>query len=134
MKGQDKPAGAADCAAGRKRGSKRSRAVRGRKSEVQGRHRNTAARPRAAGPPDRAGDAERGAAQARAEVEAGLKQYTDLYDFAPVGYFTLDRDGTIRQVNLTGARLLGVERSRLVGRRFGLFVSARQTVPPSTPS
>ncbi|MFH0871337.1 MAG: PAS domain-containing protein, partial [bacterium] len=60
----------------------------------------------------------------RAQVEALLAQYTDLYDFAPVGYFTLDRDGTIRQVNLTGARLLGVERSGLVNRRFGLFVSA----------
>ena len=62
--------------------------------------------------------------QTRAEVEAILGQYTDLYDFAPVGYFTLDRDGTIGQVNLTGARLLGVERSGLVNRRFGLFVSA----------
>jgi len=62
--------------------------------------------------------------QARAEVEAILGQYTDLYDFAPVGYFTLGRDGAIRRVNLTGARLLGVERSGLVNRRFGLFVSA----------
>ena len=61
--------------------------------------------------------------QARAEVEAGLKRYTDLYDFAPVGYLTLARDGAIRQVNLTGARLLGMERSRLVNRRLGLFVS-----------
>lgn len=49
--------------------------------------------------------------------------YTDLYDFAPVGYFTLDRDGTIRRANLAGARLLGLERKRLVERRFGLFVS-----------
>ena len=61
--------------------------------------------------------------KARAEVEAGLERYTDLYDFAPVGYLMLDHDGTIRQVNLTGARLLGVERSQLVNRRFGLFVS-----------
>jgi PAS domain S-box-containing protein len=61
--------------------------------------------------------------QARREVQTGLEQYTDLYDFAPVGYFTLTHDGTIRQVNLTGARLLGVERARLVNRRFGLFVS-----------
>ena len=60
---------------------------------------------------------------ARAEVEAGLKRYTDLYDFAPVGYFTFGCDGEIHQVNLAGARLLGVERSRLVGRRFGLWVS-----------
>jgi len=61
--------------------------------------------------------------QARVEVEAGLQQHVDLYDFAPVGYFTLDRDGVIRQVNLTGAGLLGLDRSHLVGARFGLFVS-----------
>ncbi len=61
--------------------------------------------------------------QSRAEVEAGLTRYTELYDFAPVGYFTLGRGDEIRQVNLTGARLLGVERARLVGGRFGLFVS-----------
>ena len=62
--------------------------------------------------------------QARDEVETALEKYTDLYDFAPVGYFTLDRDGIIRAVNLTGASLLGIERSRLIGRRFGLFVAA----------
>ena len=60
---------------------------------------------------------------AQAETEAVLGKYTDLYEFAPVGYFTLGRDGTIRQVNLTGARLLGVERSSLVNRRFGFLVS-----------
>lgn len=61
--------------------------------------------------------------RSRAEVEALLHQYTDLYDFAPVGYFTLGRDGTIRRVNLTGAQLIGLERVELTGRRFGLFVS-----------
>ena len=60
---------------------------------------------------------------ARAELECALKKYTDLYDFAPVGYVTLDRDGAIRQVNLTGARLLGLERARLQGQHFGLFVA-----------
>jgi PAS domain S-box-containing protein len=60
--------------------------------------------------------------RSRAEVEAGLERYTELYDFAPVGYLTLGRDGAIRQVNLTGAGLLGVERARLVGRRLGVFV------------
>jgi len=58
------------------------------------------------------------------EVETGLERYTELYDFAPVGFLTLNNDGVILQVNLTGARLLGVERTRLVNRRFGLFVSA----------
>ena len=62
--------------------------------------------------------------RSRSEVEALLRQYTDLYDFTQVGYFTLARDGRICQVNLTGARLLGVERARLVNRRFGHYVSA----------
>jgi len=61
--------------------------------------------------------------QAHAKAEALLAQYTGLYDFAPTGYLTLDREGTIRQLNLTGARLLGLERARLVNRRFGQFVA-----------
>ena len=60
---------------------------------------------------------------ARDELETALEKYTDLYDFAPVGYFTLDRNGTIRAANLTGTTLLGIDRSRLIGRRFGQFVS-----------
>jgi PAS domain S-box-containing protein len=60
--------------------------------------------------------------RSRVEVEAGLERYTELYDFAPVGYMTLGRDGAIRQVNLTGTRLLGVERGRLPGRRFGVLI------------
>ena len=62
--------------------------------------------------------------QARDEVEALLEKFTDLYDFAPVGYFTLDGDGGINSVNLSGAVLLGVERANLLGRRFGSFLAA----------
>src|SRR5476649_1368248 len=40
--------------------------------------------------------------RARDEREASLENYTDLYDFAPVGYFTLTAAGVINQVNLTG--------------------------------
>lgn len=65
---------------------------------------------------------------ARAQLEALLERYTDLYDFAPVGYVTLGRDGAIRQINLTGARLLGLERGRLQGRRVGLFVGQSERV------
>jgi diguanylate cyclase (GGDEF)-like protein/PAS domain S-box-containing protein len=64
-------------------------------------------------------------AQAQAEAERIYGQYTDLYDFAPVGYFTLGSDGTIRQVNLAGANLLGVERVSLLNRQLGLFVSEK---------
>ncbi|MDA8430965.1 MAG: PAS domain S-box protein [Geobacteraceae bacterium] len=62
--------------------------------------------------------------QARNEVEKALETYTDLYDFAPVGYFTLTRDSVITAANLTAATLLKVERSRLIGRRFGQFLTA----------
>jgi diguanylate cyclase (GGDEF)-like protein/PAS domain S-box-containing protein len=58
---------------------------------------------------------------ARAEAEAASAHYMELYDLAPIGYFTLGREGNILQVNLTGARLLSKERSRLVGRRFDQF-------------
>jgi PAS domain S-box-containing protein len=61
--------------------------------------------------------------QARDELETALEQFTNLYDYAPVGYFTLDRSGTISRVNLTATALVGVERSRLVGRRLGHFVT-----------
>jgi len=58
----------------------------------------------------------------KANVDVGLEKFTDLYDFAPVGYFTLTADGTIQQVNLTGTSMVGVQRSRLVGKRFGLLI------------
>jgi len=60
--------------------------------------------------------------QARDKVENLLEKYTNLYEFAPMGYFTLSREGTICSVNLTGANLLGVERIQLNGRRFAHFV------------
>jgi PAS domain S-box-containing protein len=61
--------------------------------------------------------------QSRDEVETALEKYTDLYDFAPVGYVTLDHDGAVRAVNLTCAGLLRIERSRLLGRHFEQLVA-----------
>jgi PAS domain S-box-containing protein len=60
---------------------------------------------------------------ARQEIEAGLRRYTELFDFAPIGYFVVARDGSIRETNLAGARLLGTERPRLIGRPFVQFVA-----------
>jgi len=59
---------------------------------------------------------------ARDKVETLLETYLDLYDFAPVGYFSVDEQGTILEVNLTGAALLGIERSRLINQRLRSFV------------
>ena len=61
---------------------------------------------------------------ARDDVEATMEKYSDLYDFAPVGYLTLDREGTILEANLAGATLLGVERARLIASRLGHFLAA----------
>lgn len=60
--------------------------------------------------------------QAQHEVEATRDRYMDLYDFAPVGYVTLDTHGTIQEINLTGASMLGLERSHLLGKRLVRFV------------
>lgn len=46
-----------------------------------------------------------------------------LYDFAPTGYFTLDSDGSICDLNFTGAEMLGEKRFSLVGSNFKLFIS-----------
>jgi signal transduction histidine kinase len=61
--------------------------------------------------------------EARDQMETLVEKYTDLYDFAPVGYFSLDEQGLILGVNLTGAALLHVERSLLLNRRLQQFVA-----------
>ena len=60
----------------------------------------------------------------REELEATLAKITDLYDFAPVGYLTLDQEGFILEANLAGASMLGVVRSELVNQRLRFFVAA----------
>lgn len=61
--------------------------------------------------------------ESRAAVEEASARYRDFYDFSPVGYFTLDCMGTIAELNIVGAHLLGFERARLMGSRLGLFVA-----------
>jgi PAS domain S-box-containing protein len=62
--------------------------------------------------------------EARNKLEVFLADYTDLYDFAPVGYLSLNEQGRILKVNLTGAALLGVGRSRLIQRPLSAYVAA----------
>lgn len=61
---------------------------------------------------------------ARAELDSSLIRYTELYDMAPIAYFTLGRDGTIFQLNLKAAEQLGIFRSQLKQQRFSAFISA----------
>lgn len=64
----------------------------------------------------------------RDQSEVLLQKYTDLYEYAPAGYFSLAADGTIRLVNLAGARLVGLERARLLGQSL-----VRQVIPECQP-
>jgi PAS domain S-box-containing protein len=57
------------------------------------------------------------------ELDKSRNKYQDLYDFLPVGYFILDHKGLIKEVNLSGAALLGMPRSELITRGFGHFVA-----------
>jgi PAS domain S-box-containing protein len=59
------------------------------------------------------------------ELEASRDRYVDLYDFAPVGYFTLNQGGLILDVNLTAAAMLGLERGHLTQQPLARFI-ARQ--------
>jgi len=61
----------------------------------------------------------------RDELEVSLEKITDLYDFAPVGYFSIDESGVVLDANLKSAALLGVERSRLINRSLLLFVDQK---------
>jgi len=60
---------------------------------------------------------------ARDAAEEAAALYADLYDFAPVGYLTLNRVGAIIQLNLACAQLLGSARAQLAGKHLGLWLA-----------
>jgi two-component system sensor histidine kinase UhpB len=62
--------------------------------------------------------------RAQLELATAHDRFVDLYEFAPVGYFTLDVEGRISEANLTGSALFGSQRKALLGRRFERFVAA----------
>jgi diguanylate cyclase (GGDEF)-like protein/PAS domain S-box-containing protein len=60
--------------------------------------------------------------QGRPGLDVPAECYAEFYNFAPVGFFILTREGVIRQANFAGASLLGLDNSNLVGRHFAAFV------------
>jgi PAS domain S-box-containing protein len=61
--------------------------------------------------------------RAQLALEEARDKYLDLYDFAPVGYLTLNEKALIQETNLTAARLLGTDRKKLTRARFRTFIN-----------
>ena len=60
---------------------------------------------------------------ARLELQESRKLYSNLYEFAPIGYLTLDAEGRIVKANLTAAAMLGAKRERLESQYLARFVA-----------
>ena len=66
--------------------------------------------------------------QANETAETALRKFTMLYDFAPMGYFTLEQDGSIKDLNFTAAEILGDKRILLLNSNLKLFI-AEESLP-----
>ncbi len=62
--------------------------------------------------------------QSQQALEESRDRYIDLYEFAPVGYLTLNVVGMISEINLTGVTLLGRERKKLIHKSLRTLVAA----------
>ena len=49
-------------------------------------------------------------------------RYADLYDFSPIGYASLDENGCIAEINITGGKLVGENPHKLIGHPFIDFI------------
>ncbi len=61
--------------------------------------------------------------RAKEQADLETEKFTALYDFAPSGYFAISSQGIILELNLTGARMLGKNRSQIKNHRIGIFIS-----------
>jgi two-component system cell cycle sensor histidine kinase/response regulator CckA len=62
--------------------------------------------------------------QTQVALKEACEKYRDFYDFAPVGFLTLDESGMTREANLTAVSQLGVTRSHLIDKPFRFFIEA----------
>ena len=74
--------------------------------------------------------------ESRAELESALRRQIELYDYQPVGSFTIDPQMALHELNQTGADMLGIGRDDAFGlplnaffcaesaRRFGLAIAS----------
>lgn len=59
---------------------------------------------------------------AQEELEASRTKYVNLFDFAPIPYFTLNKHGIIKEVNLSASKMFGIERNKLIDKSFSAFI------------
>ena len=60
-------------------------------------------------------------------LEEARDQYTDLFDFAPLGYLVLDKKGVIVNINLTACDLLGLKRATIKGKPLSVYMASRES-------
>src|SRR5262245_21021848 len=61
---------------------------------------------------------------AQIELTESRDRYSDLYEFAPIGFVTLDEDGKILETNLAAAKMFGVERQALLRANISKFIGS----------
>ncbi|MFT5851858.1 MAG: diguanylate cyclase (GGDEF)-like protein/PAS domain S-box-containing protein [Colwellia sp.] len=63
-----------------------------------------------------------GLLRSQKELNETKQRYFDLYNFAPIGYCTLSKEGLIQESNLTASRLLGLDKNDLINKPFSHFI------------
>lgn len=60
----------------------------------------------------------------KAQTELGVshQRFRELYDLAPVGYFSLDKNGRILDVNMAAAQMIGTYRTKLINRQLRQYI------------
>lgn len=66
--------------------------------------------------------------RANTNAEDSRNRYINLYEFAPIGYFSINADGIATDVNLKAAAMLGIERNHITKHRFEEFVANQDKV------
>ncbi len=59
---------------------------------------------------------------AQVELETSRTEYVNLFDFAPIPYFKLNKQGLIKEVNIKASEMCGVERRKLVSSNFKTLI------------
>lgn len=66
--------------------------------------------------------------RAQDQLKASRNEYIELYDYAPVGYLTINREGLIIRANLTAATMFGRKRAELLYRPLSAFVADESVI------